>query len=45
MKVKKLYKSQLDKAAFIDTSIISSCYPSEDYHYVYICEIEKVICE
>ena len=45
MKVKKLYKSQLDKDEFIDTDIVSSCYPTEDYHYVYICEIEKVICE
>lgn len=45
MKVRKLYKTQLDKAEFIDTGIISSCYPAEDYHYVYICEIQKVIAE
>ena len=43
MKVKKLYKSQLDKDSFIDKSIPDSCYAANDYHYVYICEIEKII--
>ena len=45
LKVKKLYKSKLDKSEFIDDKILSACYPAEDYHYVYICEIEKVIAE
>lgn len=43
MKVKKLYKSQLDKDGFIDKSIPDSCYAANDYHYVYVCEIEKII--
>lgn len=45
MKVKKLYKTQLDKAEFIDKSIASACYAADDYHFVYICEIEKIIAE
>ncbi|MBQ7821781.1 MAG: flavin reductase [Clostridia bacterium] len=43
MKVKKLYKTQLEKSEFIDSLIPNTVYPTNDYHYVYICEIEKVL--
>lgn len=43
MKVKKLYKTQLKKDEFIDTTLPDKIYPANDYHYVYVCEIEKVM--
>ncbi len=43
MKVKKLYKTQLDKDEFIDKTLPEKVYPTNDYHYVYVCEIEKVM--
>jgi flavin reductase (DIM6/NTAB) family NADH-FMN oxidoreductase RutF len=43
LKVKKLYKSKLDKDGFIDTSIPGTSYPTGDYHYVYVCEITKAL--
>ena len=43
MKVKKLYKTRLAKEEFIDTTIPRQVYPTDDYHFVYVCEIEKVI--
>ena len=43
LKVKKLYKSRLDKDGFIDTSIPGTSYPTGDYHYVYVCEITKAL--
>lgn len=45
MKVKKLYKTQLRKDEFIDLSLPDKVYPTNDYHYVYVCEIEKVMTE
>ncbi len=45
MKVKKLYKTRLTKEEFIDTTIPGQVYPTDDYHWVYVCEIEKVIAE
>jgi hypothetical protein len=43
--VKKLYKTQLKADEFIEKSLIDKVYPTNDFHYVYVCEIEKVICE
>ncbi len=43
LKVKKLYKTQLEEKCFIDPTISQSVYPSNDYHYVYVCEIEKAL--
>ena len=43
LKVKKLYKSRLEKDSFIDMSIPETVYPTGDYHYVYICEITKAL--
>lgn len=45
LKVKKLYKTQLKADEFIEKALIDKVYPTSDFHYVYVCEIEKVICE
>ncbi len=45
LKVKKLYKTRLCEDEFIDKSIIKAVYKAGDYHYVYVCEIEKAITE
>ena len=39
---RKLYADDLKECAFVDRSLLSN-YPEEDYHRVYICEIEKVL--
>ena len=43
MKVRKLYKTQLKKDEFIDSSIPDNVYQANDYHYVYVCEIVKAL--
>lgn len=43
LKVKKLYKTKLREDEFIDTSIVSTSYPQKDYHFVYVCEIERAV--
>lgn len=40
--VKKLFVQKLDKESFIDKQIIQDWYPNEDFHYLYIAEIQKV---
>lgn len=40
---KKLYSSVLSPDGFYDKKIISQCYPDNDYHEVYVAEIEKVL--
>lgn len=39
---KKLFAQEFSKEAFIDKSIIDKMYPGDDYHTLYIAEIEKV---
>lgn len=39
---RKLYRSQIKPEDFIDKSLLSN-YPDDDYHYVFVGEIEKVI--
>ena len=39
--VKKLYLDCLKEEGFLDTSLAQDHYPSGDYHYVFIGEIEK----
>ncbi len=39
---RKLYADNLKKASFIDTSVLSH-YPIDDFHRVYICEIEQIL--
>ena len=41
---RKLYADDLKKHAFIDPSLISN-YPEDDFHRMYICEIEQVLCK
>ena len=39
--VKKLYEDVLKKEGFLDESLLKN-YPIDDFHTVYVCEIEKV---
>lgn len=39
--VKKLYEDVLKKDGFLDNSLLKN-YPDDDFHTVYVCEIEKV---
>ena len=41
--LKKLYKQEMTKESFLDQSCIEKWYPDEDYHHVYVCEIEKIL--
>lgn len=41
---KKLYADNLKKECFLDTSLLSN-YAADDFHRVYICEIERVLCK
>ena len=36
---KKLYRGRLQPENFIADSIVDSCYPKKDFHYVYVGEI------
>lgn len=38
---RKLYRQQLDPGCFVDKSIDGTCYPGQDYHYLYVAEIEQ----
>jgi flavin reductase (DIM6/NTAB) family NADH-FMN oxidoreductase RutF len=40
---RKLYAGRLNKQDFVDTSLISAHYPDDDYHQMYVCEIERVL--
>lgn len=40
---KQLYAGRLQKSDFLDRSIIDAHYPTDDYHQMYICEIERVL--
>lgn len=40
---RKLYVDTIKKDGFIDKTIVDKCYPDEDFHYVYVCEIEKIL--
>ena len=39
---RKLYADDLKKASFLDPTLLSN-YPIDDFHRVYICEIEQVL--
>ncbi|MBQ7336540.1 MAG: flavin reductase family protein [Clostridia bacterium] len=39
---RKLYADDLKKSAFVDTSLLSN-YEEDDFHRVYVCEIEQVL--
>lgn len=40
---KKLYMQQLEENCFIQKDLVDINYPSKDYHYMYIVEIEKIL--
>ncbi|RDU23303.1 flavin reductase [Anaerosacchariphilus polymeriproducens] len=40
---KKLFAQQYDSQAFLDKSLEKQWYPDNDYHIMYICEIEKLL--
>lgn len=39
---KKLYVDDLKKASFLDPALLSN-YPADDFHRVYVCEIERAL--
>ncbi len=39
---KKLYSSFLEKSGFCDDSILPDCYPNNDFHKMYACEIIEI---
>ena len=40
---KKLYKQMLTPDSFVDKSILDTWYQAEDFHYMYIGEITKIM--
>ena len=42
---KKLYKQDLKKECFLEKENIERWYPNDDYHTMYVVEIEKVLSE
>lgn len=40
---KKLFVQPLAEASFLDKKIVDKMYPSNDFHYLYIIEIEKIL--
>lgn len=42
MKTRKLYSAPLDGAHALSDAV-TSCYPGNDYHTMYICEIEEIL--
>ncbi len=44
MILKKIYVDRIDPNGIIDKTVFSN-YPKEDYHYLYVCEIEKIFVE
>ena len=39
--VKQLYRDELTKCGFMDMALLKN-YPTDDFHTVYVCEIEKI---
>ena len=42
---RRIYAGRLQKENFLDPSIISAYYPADDYHQMYVCEIESLLCK
>lgn len=42
LECRKMYRDKFGPAEFIDKNMIAEWYPEKDFHYFYICEIEKV---
>ncbi len=43
LKCKKLYKQTMTAESFIDKTIIDKCYADDDWHEVFVAEIEEVL--
>lgn len=43
LECRKLYVQDLDPAGFVDDSIIPKCYPSSDFHRMFVGEVLKVL--
>lgn len=39
---KKLYEGMIEKSGFLDSALLKN-YPTDDFHKVYVCEIEEVL--
>lgn len=42
---KKLFAQEISKDGFFDRSILAACYPNNDFHTVYVCEIVDITVE
>lgn len=42
MECRKMYRDKFGPAEFIDKGIVDEWYPEKDFHYIYICAIERV---
>lgn len=40
---RKLFVQTLEESTVLDTGIIERWYPEKDFHYMYICCVEKVL--
>ncbi len=40
---RKLYAQPMEEACFLDQELIGKNYPNQDYHTVYVVEIEKIL--
>ena len=40
---RKLFAADMKEADFLDKSLVEKNYPGNDFHTVYVCEIEKII--
>lgn len=41
--VKKLFVQRIQDESFLDKSVIDRWYPEEDFHYLYIAEVTKIL--
>ena len=42
LECRKMYRDRFGPAEFLDNGLVDEWYPEKDFHYVYICAIEKV---
>lgn len=40
---RKLFSQQLDPRCFVDKELDQKIYPDKDYHFMYVCEVERVL--
>lgn len=40
---RQMYAGRLQKENFLDPAVIHAYYPADDYHQMYVCEIESVL--